>query len=126
MSIKDLETWVERDLARFARLEDHFQLIEIGSASADRFCFRMFTDQKQYMFLATRIGEHEQLSCTATKRKYRAGESFVHGEEIGHGDLSEDTWRKLLADILSYELVRVHVKADSPVMRAKSQRARVT
>lgn len=49
------------------------------------------------------------LGCTASSRKPRAGEDWHRGSDLADGPLSEDTWRRILADIVSYEMVKVHV-----------------
>ncbi|MEE8114809.1 MAG: hypothetical protein V3T23_10710, partial [Nitrososphaerales archaeon] len=54
------------------------------------------------------------LGCTASSRKPRAGEDWTRGSDLADGDLSLETWNKILGDIVAYELVRVHIKHKFP------------
>ncbi len=49
------------------------------------------------------------LGCIADSRKPRAGEDWTRGSDLSDGPLSEVMWRQILADIVSYELVDVHI-----------------
>lgn len=53
------------------------------------------------------------LGCTSSCRKPRAGEDWHRGSDLSDGLLTEDTWRSILGDIISYEMVRVHRRADA-------------
>jgi hypothetical protein len=54
------------------------------------------------------------LGCTASTRKPRAGEDWPRGNDLADGPLSEETWHSILADIVGYELVRVHRRQQPP------------
>lgn len=47
------------------------------------------------------------LGCMVNTRKPRAGESWNRGRDLSDGSYSEDTWKKILNDIIAYELVKV-------------------
>ena len=48
------------------------------------------------------------LGCGSTSRKPRAGEDWHRGSDLADGPLTEETWHRIIGDIVSYELVRVH------------------
>ena len=52
--------------------------------------------------------DHGYLGCIASCRKPRAGESRTRGNDLADGPLSLETWHAILADIVAYELVKVH------------------
>jgi len=43
----------------------------------------------------------------ASCRKPRAGEDWTRGRDLADGDFTCETWREILADIVSYELVKI-------------------
>lgn len=47
------------------------------------------------------------LGCTATTRKPRAGEDWNRGNDLADGKYCIETWRRIVNDIVSYELVKV-------------------
>lgn len=69
--------------------------------------FKLYTDNNVYSINA-RVGDRTYLGCVANSRKPRAGEDWTRGNDLADGDLSIDTWNNILADIIGYELVRVH------------------
>lgn len=110
-TLQDLRLWIERDLSRFSRTQDHLQELvtdpdkEVGRTTW-RFC--LYTDNNRYVFRATESPESDYLGCIASSRKPRAGEDWNRGRDLMDGPLTEQTWRKILADIVSYEMVRVN------------------
>ena len=53
------------------------------------------------------------LGCIASSRRWRAGEDWHRGSDLPDGPFTEETWRRVLAAIVSYELVDV-VKESRP------------
>lgn len=53
------------------------------------------------------------LGCIASSRKPRAGETWTRGSDLHDGDLNKETWYGILADIVSYESVKIHKKHNS-------------
>lgn len=111
-TLQDLRSWIERDLARFGKLEDH--LHDQGEENDPQIFdhtwrFSIYTDNNRYAIVAV---EHKlgrsYLGCISQSRKPRAGEDWHRGRDMADGGLSEETWRRILADIVSYEMVRVH------------------
>lgn len=115
-SLKDFENWVSRDLSRFAPVETHVQLLNGEPGSAPKLRIRLYTDANAYTLTASERGDHGYLGCVATSRKPRAGETQHRTRNLSEGALSEDTWRDILADIVAYELVRLHLKDDDYIM----------
>ena len=75
--------------------------------------FRIYTNDNSYSIVArtydrTKPGNRSYLGCIASSRKPRAGEDWTRGNDLADGDISEETWNQILADIVSYELVVVH------------------
>ncbi len=50
------------------------------------------------------------LGCIANSRKPRAGEEGTRGNDLPDGPFTRETWQKILAHIVGYELVKVHKK----------------
>ncbi len=47
------------------------------------------------------------LRCIASSRTPRAGENWTRGRDLADGSLCYETWHKILADIVSYEMVQI-------------------
>lgn len=158
--MNEFRRWLERDLARFGKIEDHveFDRIEADVRNGDTALrVRIWTDLHCYSIsvraprsrkvpmeagnierrkltvseLETLINSETKfihlgpdgfaeiqeakwelddgyLGCIASSRKPRAGEKHTRGNDLADGPLTEETWRRILADIVSYEMVRVH------------------
>ena len=74
---------------------------------------RLYTHTNRYAIVATVREDGGYLGCIANCRKPRAGEDWTRGSDLADGTLSQETWHKILADIVSYEMVRVHSIADA-------------
>ncbi len=117
-TLKDLRSWMVRDLARFGKLEDHLQDegSERDQVTLDvTWRFAIYTDNNRYNITAIvrGVGKKCYLGCISSSRKPRAGEDWTRGRDLADGDLSEKTWHQILADIVSYEMVRVHSKDEA-------------
>jgi len=112
---KDVLSWAERDLSRFCD-----QFIQITSdnpegAAGNHIRFSIFTKTNEYMISANDINTSDgYLGCISKCRTPRAGEDWRRGRDMADGYLSEDTWAKILIDIVSYELVNI-AKSAEPV-----------
>lgn len=120
-TINDVLNWYDRDLARFAPKKTCIEIIEHSGSSEGKagtvlgtLKFRIYTDNNVYKITAEEK-ERDYLGCIASCRKQRAGEDWTRGRDMANGPLSEETWRQILADIVSFELVKVH-KAPSESM----------
>lgn len=49
----------------------------------------------------------EYLGCSAQSRKPRTGETWTRGNDLADGDFGEETWHKILCDIVRYEAKEV-------------------
>ncbi len=120
MVMKMLKMWYERDLARFASFDDSAQSLgECGEPGNITATIRIYTETNGYTIRAgKRDGSDGYLGCTVSSRKPRAGEGWTRGRDLADGLLNEDTWRRILADIVSYEIVRVHRRhgAETPTI----------
>ena len=115
-NIEQLKGWIKCDLGRFADYDSHVH--DLGMESAEgreiqcTWRFALFTNDNRYSFVARERKEGAYLGCIASSRKPRAGEDWTRGRDLADGSLSEDTWRKILAEIVSYELVRLAPKVE--------------
>ena len=55
----------------------------------------------------------EYLGCQALSRKARAGENSPRGGDLPDGPFTCETWAKILAAIVGYELVKIHRKDEA-------------
>lgn len=122
-TIEDLHSWMERDLRRGGGFAKNVEVVEFGMRSCS---LRIYTDTNRYGITArdpdkmrdpdsmTHHYDDGYLGCVAACRKPRAGEDWTRGNDLADGPLTEDTWRAILADIVSYELVKVHKPVSAP------------
>lgn len=68
---------------------------------------RLYTDNNRYQISIRPPvnGDGGYLGCTSTSRSWRAGEDWHRGSDLHDGDFSEETWNKIISDILAHELV---------------------
>jgi len=116
-TLKDLDSWLER-FNHFAPVVSHIQISRnAGYSTSDgpeyRRTFKIYTDTNCYTINAIERRDHSYLGCIASCRTPRAGEDWNRGRDLADGELSRETWRRILGDIVSYEMVRVHSKADA-------------
>ena len=105
---------MERDLGCRVTLGDHVEYVSYGgSANGDFFTdlsIRIFTSTNSYLIhVIERLKNRGYLGCTTTSRKLRAGEDWHRGNDLSDGPLCEETWHSILADIVGYEMVKVHL-----------------
>ena len=107
-TVDDVKVWFERDLSRYASWANNVEIME--GSEPDRFDARFYTDIHSFHISARnpRDGDDGYLGCIAGCRKPRAGEDWTRGNDLADGPLSEQTWHRILGDIISYELVKVH------------------
>lgn len=119
-TLKDLLGWYRRDLDRHARFASHVQLVgqtsgaESDGSREDHTTLQLYTDRNRYRltvverWAAGGVPAAGYLGCTASARKSRAGEDWNRGSDLADGVLCEDTWLRILRDIVAYELVQVY------------------
>ena len=117
-SIEDFKTWLQRDLSRFGKNETHIEVVQgvssepvqPGQAAEQRIMkIRLYTNTNCYAITAhERTKDNGYLGCISSTRKPRAGEDWTRGSDLADGSLNETTWHKILADIVSYEMVGIH------------------
>ena len=111
---QDVKNWYERDLGRFASYGTHVEVraeFTPDEPVAEHLLrIRIYTDTNFYSIVAKEKEPNGYLGCTSNSRKPRAGEDWHRGNDLADGPLTEETWRKILSDIVSYELVRVTQK----------------
>jgi len=95
------------------RLEETFGPKDVvhviqNDAAPNEYTFRayLYTAINRYSIVAKFRGDDKPgyLGCIAQSRKARTGEDWFRGNDLPDGDLSEDTWQRILVGILRYEL----------------------
>lgn len=98
-------TWYKGNLEG---LEEYVQLRYTGTGEQqERIDAQIYTESTVYHLYATATW----LSCEASSRKMRPGESWHRGNDRHDGKFSQETWDEIVRDILRYELVKL---ADQP------------
>lgn len=111
-SIEDLKTWFDRDLGRFAKWDTHviaekpYAAGEIGKSEHICYPFCFFTNNQKWRMVLINRSE-PSLMCNSDTRKPRAGEDWTRGRDMTEGPLTEETWQRFLAEIVSYEIVEI-------------------
>lgn len=116
-SIENFKTWLQRDLSRFGKNETHIEIVQDASsepvqpsqATEQRIMkIHLYTNTNCYAITAhERTNDNGYLGCISSTRKPRAGEDWTRGSDLADGSLNETTWHKILADIVSYEMVGI-------------------
>jgi hypothetical protein len=65
--------------------------------------FCVYTERYIYHFTV----KDQYLGCIASSRKAEMGEDWTRGMDLSDGKFSEETWNKIMADIVSAECVGV-------------------
>jgi hypothetical protein len=122
-TLKDFDDWLQ-EIARYGNIEDHvedagLQFLsscagEIEAPGEVRRTIRIYTDVNSYHITAVERATDDKgyLGCISTCRKPRAGEDWHRGSDLPDGPLSRETWHRILANIVSYEMVRVHKRQE--------------
>lgn len=116
-----LDQWL-KNLVRRSRVELFIKVTcEEGEGGEKGYSIRkrihFYTNDYVYSITAhDRSKDEGYLGCTASTRKPRAGEDWTRGNDLADGKFNEETWHKILADIIWYEIVelapRVHHMGD--------------
>jgi len=81
-----------------------------GKVDELRFRAEIFTRTHSYC-ISVHVPEDADddgyLGCTASTRTPLAGEGHTRGNDLADGKLCQETWHRILADIVAYELVRL-------------------
>jgi len=93
--------WLE-SLSRFGG--NPIDAMELDRGIGGSFVARLFTRNCKYGISAT---PSDYLGAVAQQRTPLAGEDWTRGRDLSDGDYSVETWHKILADIVAYELVRL-------------------
>lgn len=91
--------WIDEDF-KFASSNNNVEVVDEDK-------IRLYTNENCYAIVA-RGGERSYLGCISSSRKPRAGEDWTRGSDLADGDFSKETWHRIISDIVSYELVKVH------------------
>ncbi len=114
--IEDLMAWIERDLSKHSLINESISWLNSERNPAahleplpeNTLRFKIYTDKNSYQIVAHERDKNSYLGCQGSSRKPRAGEDWTRGNDLHDGDFSEETWHRILGDILSYEMVKIH------------------
>lgn len=107
-----LDKWIH-DLVYPGKVKDFIQNIKEFTDTSQGitqkirdFCF--YTNEFKYRIYANdRSDDDGYLGCVVTARKMRAGEDWNRGNDLADGPFNEETWKRILATIVNYELVQL-------------------
>mgnify|MGYP001565260051 CR=1 FL=1 len=113
--IEDFEKALRGDLRRYGGEQG---IEELPPRDGERHVrrWRIYTSTNSYTISAhpsLTAGAGGYLGCISTCRKPRAGEDWHRGSDLADGPLSSETWHRILADIVSYEMVKVHSREEA-------------
>lgn len=145
-TVDDFRKWFERDVSpRYANWDN---FVEIDEQSETEISIHIYTDINVFHIVAHNPSlqkyptkektvpyvwvedwwknepyeermDNGHLGCTVATRKPRAGEKYARGNDLSDGHLSEDTWRSIMGDIISYELVHIHRPKSKKMQRER-------
>lgn len=109
--------WVLRDnfpelaqwLKPLCRFNEGFEDFIVADYKENKLRLKFYTKENQYSIVARYPSKDDlgYLGCMATTRKPRAGEDWNRGRDLADGIYHEETWKEIMSDIISYELVKV-------------------
>lgn len=111
-TLKDFRTWIA-ELKNFSPLDTHSVMEESGQNDGTdpeyKLSLIIFTRTNKYRITAIEKKGRKKsyLGCIATARTPRAGEDWHRGSDLYDGLLTKDVWHRILADIVSHEMVRI-------------------
>lgn len=109
MVLDKLKSWFSPSL-HFANW-DRDVLVTDDEASGDGASsvhLTLYTATNLYHIKACQAPGKSYLGCIAATRKPRAGENWTRGNDLPDGPFSKETWDKIIAAIVGYELVKIH------------------
>lgn len=110
-TLQDFKQWVDK-IGKFSS-DQNVEIKEYADSSdgVGHYQVYIYTNDHKYSIIARiKYNGRSYLGCIANSRKPRAGEDWTRGNDLADGELSLETWNRILGDIVSYELVRVHSK----------------
>lgn len=91
--------WIEHRLARLRRWCDNVLISPQDGVGF--FWIKFYTPRYQYVI---NVRKH-YIGGSVSSRLPRDGETWTRGNDLADGDNSPETWDRIMADIVSYELV---------------------
>lgn len=101
---KDLIGWLDKNI-RFASKK------VLVDEKDNRVNLKIFTENYCYSISARLPNNNDgYLGCIATARKPRTGETWTRGRDLPDGNYSEETFNKILAAIVSFEILPLEIQ----------------
>jgi hypothetical protein len=109
MVMEQLQKWL--DIPYLIWTRDVQILGQELTAEKERVSLRIYTENNRYRITAEKhVGEDKSyLGCIASSRKPRAGEEYTRGNDLPDGKFNKGTFDSILAAIVGYEVVKVHL-----------------
>ena len=93
-----IEDWLMTRLKRLIRFNK--SAVIVSDDLAGGFWLYVYTPQHKY---SIRVKQN-YMGATVSQRVPRSGENWVRGNDLADGKCTEETWNRIVDDILAYEL----------------------
>ena len=107
-SMEDLQKWLDEDLARFGA-NNMIEWEWLQETFPRRARITLWTKNFKYGIVAVEKTRHDAgtpyLGGSLSSREPDPGEDWLRGRDLSDGPFIRETWQRILADIVSWELV---------------------
>ena len=105
---EQLVEWM--DMMKNGYRDSDIYMYEEGHPLGIKFRIKLLTEVNEYNIVANYrvVANGGYLGCTYSSRRPRAGEDWTRGGDLVDGKFCEETWLKILSDIVGTELVKIH------------------
>jgi len=102
----ELIKWLKR-ISRYGNIERTMIFLHYSKENGgERINVKFFTAEHVYGISARlpNANDYGYLGCISSCRKPKVGETWTRGSDLSDGKYSEDTFIKIMSDIVSYEM----------------------
>lgn len=106
---KQFHQWVN-SLVRFSDSQNDYIQWEKDEVDGDQYIGWVVIYTRNHSYSITARAQKDQpgyMGCGVSARKPLAGENHIRGNDLADGHFTNATWRKIILDILRYELVKI-------------------
>lgn len=103
----DLKKW-------FSQMKFGYENI-FALVGEDSVTLKLFTDETEFSINAKPIKENGEsyLGCTSSDRKPLVGETWTRGSDLYDGKYNEETFNRIMFDIVGHSLKPIEIKINS-------------
>jgi len=101
----DLTQWLV-DFFRYPTFLDDMFIFSVKKNDPKSFQVVIFSNLYKYVLYGHTNTKKGYLGGGINNRKYRAGETWFRGNDLSDGEYKKETLLKIMADVVSYELVQ--------------------